>query len=52
MAGNSSGKERILFCRYVVSESYCTSLPFCAVCLVIQCGSNVLVCGSNHAVLV
>ena len=31
-------------------ESYWTVLSCGAVCFVIQCGSNFLVCGSNHAV--
>ena len=31
-------------------ESYGTVLSCGAVCFVIQCGSNLLVCGSNHGV--
>ena len=31
-------------------ESYGTVLSCGAVCFVIQCGSNFLVCGSSHAV--
>ena len=36
-------------CDYFL-ESYWTVLSCGAVCFMIQCGANVLVCGSNHAV--